>query len=63
MAQGKRIFDYLTAAMEAAGGNMGDIVKMNTFLTDGEQFSAIKELRPGYFTPPLSGHHCGCGSQ
>ena len=28
------------------------IVKMNIFLTDGEQFSAIKKLRPLYFTPP-----------
>ncbi len=52
MAQGKRIFDYLKAAMEAAGGNMGDSIKMNIFLTDGEQFSAIQELRPRYFTPP-----------
>jgi len=52
MAQGKRIFNYLKAAIEAAGGTMGDIVKMNIFLTDGEQFSAIKKLRPLYFTPP-----------
>lgn len=52
MAQGKRIFNYLKAAMEAAGGTMKDIVKMNIFLTDGEQFSAIKKLRPLYFTLP-----------
>ena len=32
MAQGKRIFNYLKTAIEAAGGTMGDIVKMNIFL-------------------------------
>ena len=52
MAQGKRIFNYLKSAIEAAGGTMEDIVKMNIFLTDGEQFSAINTLRPLYFTPP-----------
>jgi len=52
LAQADRIFGYLRKAIEAAGGTMADIVKINVFLTDLSQFPAILELRPRYFTPP-----------
>lgn len=51
-AQARRIFEYLKAAVTAAGGTMADIVKINVYLTDGAQFPAILELRPQYFSPP-----------
>jgi enamine deaminase RidA (YjgF/YER057c/UK114 family) len=51
-AQADRIFGYLRAAIEAAGGTMADIVKINIFLTDGSQFPAIMEYRPLYFSRP-----------
>lgn len=51
-AQAERIFQYLQAAIEAAGGKMDDIVKINVYLTDGSQFPAILELRPKYFGRP-----------
>ena len=51
-AQAERIFDYLQRAITAAGGQMSDIVKINVFLTGLEQFPAITEVRPRYFTPP-----------
>ncbi|MBM3510719.1 MAG: RidA family protein [Alphaproteobacteria bacterium] len=51
-AQAREIFEYLKAAIAAAGGKMADIVKINVFLTDGSQFPAIMELRPQYFAKP-----------
>ena len=50
--QAREIFEYLKSAVEAAGGNMSDICKINLFLTDGSQIPAIIELRPQYFDPP-----------
>jgi len=52
MTQAESCFEYLKRAIEAAGGTMDDIVKVNIFLTDGSQFPAIKELRPKYFNKP-----------
>lgn len=52
LAQADRIFRYLREAVEAAGGGMDDICKINVYLTDGSQFPAILELRPKYFKPP-----------
>jgi reactive intermediate/imine deaminase len=39
-AQIRRVFDNLQAVAEAAGGGLGDVVKLNVFLTDlAEYFS------------------------
>ena len=46
------IFEYLKSAIEAAGGTMADICKVNVFLTDGSQVPALTELRPRYFDQP-----------
>lgn len=51
-AQARRIYEYLRAAVTAAGGTMSDIVKLNTYLTDGAQFAAIRALRAEFFEPP-----------
>ncbi len=50
--QAREIFEYLKSAVEAAGGNMSDICKINLFLTDGSQIPAIIEVRPQYFDEP-----------
>ena len=50
--QAREIFAYLQSAVEAAGGNMSDICKINLFLTDGSQIPAIIEVRPQYFDRP-----------
>ena len=50
--QAREIFDYLKSAIEAAGGTMADICKINVFLTDGSQVPALSELRPQYFDRP-----------
>jgi len=51
-AHAERVFGYLKQAIEAAGGDMSDIVKINIFLTDLDQFPAILEWRPKFFAEP-----------
>lgn len=55
-AQTKQVFDNLKAAVEAAGGTMGDIAKINIYVTDTSQLPAMREIRQHYFTgsPPAS---------
>ena len=50
--QARRIYGYLRQAVEAAGGTMADIVKINTYVTDGSQFDAVRALRAEFFEQP-----------
>jgi reactive intermediate/imine deaminase len=51
-AQIRRVFSNLKAVTEAAGGNMGDIVKLNIFLTDLTNFAMVNTIMAEYFTQP-----------
>ena len=51
--QARRIYGYLKLAIEAAGGTMADIVKLNTYVTDGRHFDALRELRGEFFDQPF----------
>ena len=51
-AQIHRVFCNLKAVTEAAGGNMGDIVKLNIYLTDLTNFAMVNTLMAEYFTQP-----------
>jgi reactive intermediate/imine deaminase len=55
-AQAKQVFDNMKAAVEAAGGTMADVAKINVYVTDLSQISALREVRQQYFTgnPPAS---------
>jgi reactive intermediate/imine deaminase len=55
-AQAKQVFENLRAAVEAAGGTMADIAKINVYVTDTSQLAALREVRQQYFTanPPAS---------
>jgi reactive intermediate/imine deaminase len=55
-AQAKQVFENLKAAVEAAGGTMADIAKINTYVTDISQIQAMRDVRQQYFTgsPPAS---------
>jgi enamine deaminase RidA (YjgF/YER057c/UK114 family) len=57
-AQADEVFGYLKSAIEAAGGDMSDIVKINIFLTDLSQFPSILEWRPKYFDQPYPAATC-----
>lgn len=50
--QVRRVFDNLKAVCEAAGGSLGDIVKLNIFLTDLGNFAAVNEVMATYFQQP-----------
>jgi reactive intermediate/imine deaminase len=47
-----RVFDNLTAVAEAAGGSLGDVVKLNIFLTDLGRFGVVNELMAERFSEP-----------
>ena len=51
-AQIHRVFSNLKAVAEAAGGNMGNIVKLNIFLTDLTNFGMVNTIMAEYFTQP-----------
>ena len=47
-----RVFENLKAVCEAAGGSLGDIVKLNIFLTDLSHFALVNEVMARYFQQP-----------
>ncbi len=47
-----RVFMNLQAVCEAAGGSLNDILKLNVFLTDMANFSAVNTIMAEYFTEP-----------
>ena len=51
-AQVVQVLENLKAVAEAAGGSLADIVKLNVFLTDLENFAAVNEAMAEYFRPP-----------
>jgi reactive intermediate/imine deaminase len=51
-AQIHSVFSNLKAVAEAAGGNMGNIVKLNIFLTDLTNFAMVNTIMAEYFTQP-----------
>ncbi len=53
-----RVFDNLKAVAEAAGGSMGDFVKVSIFLTDLNDFATINEVMKRYFSAPYPARAC-----
>ena len=51
-AQITQVFDNLKAVAEAADGDLGDIVKLNVFLTDLSHFPIVNEIMGLYFQTP-----------
>lgn len=47
-----RVFQNLQAVAAAAGGSLGDVVKLNIFLTDLSHFARVNEIMAEYFTEP-----------
>jgi len=47
-----QVFKNLAAVTRAAGGGLGDIVKLNIYLTDMACFPLVNELMGHYFSPP-----------
>ena len=52
-AQINQVFTNLQAVAEAAGGSLGDIVKLNVFLIDLQHFPLINEIMAKFFNEPF----------
>lgn len=48
----KRVFENLKAVVEAAGGTMDQIIKVNIYLTDLSNFAAVNSVMANYFSEP-----------
>jgi len=51
-AQIRRVFENLRAVARAAGGDLGDIVKLNIYLTDLGHFPLVNQIMAEYFSEP-----------
>lgn len=50
--QARQVCENLKAAVEAAGGRLDDICRVDVFVRDIADFDAIHEVRRQYFTGP-----------
>jgi reactive intermediate/imine deaminase len=48
----QQVFLNLKAVATASGGSLGDIVKLNVYLTDLANFERVNEIMAGYFSSP-----------
>ncbi len=51
-SQIEQVFNNLRAVARAAGGDLGDIVKLTIFLTDLTDFTLVNEVMTHYFQVP-----------
>lgn len=47
-----QVFENLKAVIEASGGYLHDVAKLNIFLTDLSHFAKVNEIMGRYFTQP-----------
>jgi reactive intermediate/imine deaminase len=50
--QVRQVFDNLKAVAEAAGGGLGDLVKLNVYLIDLAHFPLVNQVMAEYFQEP-----------
>lgn len=51
-AQVERVFDNLTAVVEAAGGTLANVVRVGLFLTDMSEFATVNKVMEARFNKP-----------
>lgn len=51
-AQTVRVFENLKAVAQAAGGSLGQAVRLTLYLTDLGHFATVNEVMARYFEPP-----------
>src|SRR5262245_25984882 len=52
-AQTRQVCENIKAAVEAAGGTMDHICRVDVYVRNMEHFEAIHDVRKQYFKPPL----------
>lgn len=50
--QARRVFDNLKAVCEAAGGSLGDLVRVGIYMVDLAHFGAVNAVMEDYFEQP-----------
>jgi reactive intermediate/imine deaminase len=51
-AEIRRVLENLQAIVQAAGGSLAQVVKVNVFLTDLAHFATVNQLMANYFSEP-----------
>ena len=51
-AEIERVFMNLAAVASAAGGSLGDVVKLNVYLTELKHFPVVNEIMARHFAEP-----------
>jgi reactive intermediate/imine deaminase len=51
--QTRQVCENVKAAVEAAGGTLDDVVRVDVYVRNMEHFDAIHAVRREYFKPPL----------
>ena len=51
-AQIHRVFKNLSAVAKACGGSLGNLVKLNVYMTDLSHFPRLNEIMGSYFAEP-----------
>jgi reactive intermediate/imine deaminase len=51
--QTRQVCENVKAAVEAAGGSLADVVRVDVYVRNMEHFDAIHAVRREYFKPPL----------
>ena len=51
--QTRQVCENVKAAVEAAGGTMDDVCRVDVYVRNMEHFEAIHKVRAQYFKPPL----------
>jgi 2-iminobutanoate/2-iminopropanoate deaminase len=51
--QTRQVCENVKSAVEAAGGTLDDICRVDVYVRNMEHFAAIHEVRRAYFKPPL----------
>ena len=52
-AQTRRVFDNLSTVLQAAGGSLDDVVKVNVYLTSMSDFAAMNAVYADVFSKPF----------
>src|SRR5467141_5172029 len=52
-AQTRQVCENLKAAVEAAGGTLDDVCRVDVYIRNMEQFAGIHKVRAEYFKEPL----------
>ncbi|OHV08853.1 RidA family protein [Kushneria phosphatilytica] len=50
--QARQVFDNMAAVCREAGGSLSDVVKLNLYLTDLDNFSKVNQIMEEYFDEP-----------